>query len=69
MKPWRSIWALPYLFIVLVACGMAWACQTPSPQQIENALQASPNLNSALKSCSMAAMLTKEFWGQHLRSQ
>ena len=43
MKPWRSIGALPYLFILLVACGVAWACQMPSPQQIENALQASPN--------------------------
>ncbi len=63
MKPWRSFGALPYLFFVLVACGVAWACQTPSPQQIENALQASPNLNSALKSCSMAAMLTKESGG------
>ena len=44
----------------------AWAqCQTATPQQIANALQNSPTLNSNLKTCAMAAMAMGESGGGH----
>jgi len=38
----------------------AFACQTVTPQQIENALQNAPGINPGLQSCAMAAMAMKE---------
>jgi len=41
----------------------AFACQTVTPQQIENALQNAPGINPGLQSCAMAAMAMKESGG------
>ena len=58
-----------FLTLILTQAAFAGSCPNDvTPQQIANALQNSPNLSPSLKSCSMAAMLMKEFWRwKHLR--
>lgn len=57
--------ALLVIAAYVTSLGLASACQTATPQQIENALQNAPGLNSGLNTCAMAAMAMKESGGGH----